>query len=356
MHIYYITFFLILLFSLEYRTPETKIEKMENCGQKCSRLNVILVFAVLTFFAGFRWQVGSDWWVYYSSTNADFRLQLSKTFLEPGWYSIGYISTLFYDRYGIAMLAGAALTIWLFVKTYAKYSPNFLFSSLLFFFLVWAGTFNGVRQYLAAAILFAGHRYIIKRKLWAWLLTVLIASLFHASAGLMFFWYFITTLKLNKRQVLLVAACGILVYLSYDLLFGFIEWYKEKQLNREGAYISRSINVFRILVYWIPVLYYYLFIYIRQKRDYDGEINFYGNMILLAAVLMTAAGRSAYLGRVGIYCGCFLVLAWPAMIMKTDKKYQFITTVSVILLYGMYWFYDIFVHPDLNNFQLWIGR
>lgn len=355
MLIYYITLFFVILFSLNF-SRRTDCNSIQKGKQKTNNINIILIFSVFTFFAGFRWQVGSDWWAYYAQLNSDFVRHFANTWHEPGWYGIGYLSTLVYDHYGVAMFVAAAITIWLYIRTCAKYSPIFILSMLLFFFLVWHGCFNGVRQYLAAAVLFAGHRYILERKQWRWLVTVAIASLFHTTALLMFFWYFVATSKLNFRQVIIITACGIAAFFSYDLLFGFLGWYKGKALNMDDVYSSRSISVFRILTYWIPVLYYYFFIYTKQKQEYDFEINFYGNMILLSAVLMTAASSSAYLARIGIYTGGFLLLAWPMMIKKLDEKFRFFVTASVVFIYGVYWFYDIWVHPDLNNFQLFIGR
>ena len=55
----------------------------------------------------------------------------------------------------------------------------------------WQGSFNGVRQYLAAAIIFAGHSLILNRRFKLFLLVVLMAALFHISALVCLAFYFV---------------------------------------------------------------------------------------------------------------------------------------------------------------------
>ena len=358
MLIYFIVLFFVLILSKNVK--EISIVSDLNKNVRITNINfVICIILIFSFFSGFRYMVGSDWWAYYAQDHQRFSFALSKSKFEPGWNIIGFISTSIWNRYGVAMLIAALITNVLFIFPCYKISYNFTISILMFFYLVWAGTFNGVRQYLATAILFAGHRFILDKKLLYWGLIVIVAMLFHTTAIIMFPLYFIARLPLDKKQFILLLLFSLFAYSSYDLIFQLIGYYKEKEMiltGTKGTYLTSHINIFRILIYWVPVLFYYFFVYPAQKIKYNPETNFYGNLILISAVLMTAAKDSAYLGRVGIYTQCYLLLAWPLMFKIVKAKNRILTQLSVFFLYSAFWFYDILSHEDLNNFQLWIGK
>lgn len=357
MSIYYVTLFLIAIFAYiaqYYLLTKCPIEGKDQWQTKNTA--VWLVAIPLVFFAGFRYQVGSDWYYYFSWTHKQFSHYLSQSFSEPGWKIIGYIATLVVDRYGSAMFLAALITILLYIRTIAKYSTNFTFSVILYFFLTWHGCFNGVRQYLAAAMLFAGHRFVYERKFWKWLLVVAIASLFHTTAFVMVFWYFVATRKLNTKQVFLLVIIGIVAFLSYDRIFDLLSFLKGKTVDPESLYASNDVNLLRIAVKWAPVIFLAFLNMNSKSKQYDSEYNFYSNMILLNAIFMTVSMRSAYLARVGIYTDCFTLLAWPLMLKKLNRKSKQIMTVILLFCYGGYWLYDITSHAELRNFQLLFGK
>ena len=250
------------------------------------------------------------------------------------------------------MFFAALVTIFLYIRTISKYSSVFPLSILLYFFLVWHGCFNGVRQYLAAAILFSGHRYLFEQQFYKWFLVVLFASMFHTTAIIMLPLYWIVDRKLNSKIFIFILTIGLILLFSYDKIYDFISFYKEKELNTEGVYISKQVSSLRILINWIPVFFYKMGVAKKQEESYNREVNFYAILTLVNAVLMTAAMKSAYLARVGIYTSCFNLLAWPMFLSYLTGKYKQFMFVFLVLFYGIYWFYDIYVHPDLNNFKL----
>ena len=352
MTIYYITFISIVSFSFLAQKFQTQGILKRKTYARTQSIWVWAAAAVLIFFAGFRYNVGSDWYAYYANDHQFFAENLKVDFFEPGWKIIGFIATSVVDKAGAAMFLAAFITIFLYVRTIADRSDNFVLSMIFYFLLSWHGCFNGVRQYLAAAVLFAGHRYIYERKFWKWAVIVAIASLFHVTAIVMIFWYFVATRELDTKQVVMLLAISAILYLSYDRIFDLVSALKDKEIDSESGYASNQVSIFRIIVNWAPVLFYYIFVSKDQKEHYDKELNFYMNMAFLNALLMTVSSNSAYLARVGIYTGCFVLLVWPLMLNRLNIKSRNLMTAIILLCYGAYWFYDIKSHPDLNNFRL----
>ena len=354
MTIYYVVLILVVLFASAAQRYGATRDQLGNVKVNPNGVFVWCTALTFGFFAGFRYQVGSDWYAYYRWTHAHFVYYLEQSWAEPGWKIIGYIATSIVDKQGAAMCAAAFITVILFNRTIAKYSSNYLLSTVLFFLLTWHGCFNGVRQYLAVAVLFAGHRYIYDHKFWKWALVVAVATLCHSTASIMVLMYFVLNRKLDVKQVALLSLATVVLYFSYDTKFSFLSWLKDKEVDGNSVYASNHVSLFRVAVLWAPAIFYGFLTLYHQAAD--EELNFYGNAILLNAMLMTAAMNSAYLARVSCYTDVYTVMAWPLMLKKLNRNSRIVFGLILLVCYGAYWYYDISIHEDLNNFRLLFGN
>jgi len=313
---------------------------------------VILIGMLLIAVAGLRYYVGADYGTYtiiYHGFVAD-----KLTWFEPGLVILAKIADAVHSDYTAMFFLASVLTVGLTTWTLARKSNWFIISILLYIFSgMWHGSFNGVRQYLAATILFAGHQYLVDRKLLKWCLVVAIASMFHVTAMVMVFWYFVATREINWKQLLLIVAISTFGLYSYNLFFDLVGWLKQEELlSNPYPYLFTQINRLRILVQWMPVLFFLVFRPARMLRD--RQANFYLNMAMLNAALMTAAMNSAYLGRIGIYTGLFNLILWPYM-LKLIKHGPSRIAITIVLLacYAGYWYYEVSKTGNLATFQ-WI--
>ncbi len=359
MRVYYSVAFLVFLLSAlaQSRQAEPSAFSPGATGKsnhwKTNNGYVWLITMILILVSGFRFQVGTDWGAYYYATFADrYAIRLAeKPFNEPGTGILAWAARLFYRGDGYLTFSAALVTISLCVRTIAKYSPWFTLSMLLYVFTgAWHGSFNGVRQYLAAAVLFAGHRFILERRLGKWLAVVMLAAQFHVSAGLMVFLYFVAARKFNARQFALVIGIALISLFSYDRIFEMIELYKEKEVNRQDPYITLEINRLRIFIHWLPFAF---FMFMRPYMLMTKESNFYMNLIFLDAALMTAAMNSAYLGRISIYTNIYQLFAWPIMLKCLWIQSRRYVVSFLIILYGLYWYVEISGSGALRNFR-WV--
>lgn len=355
MTVYYITILAVALtswmaqyfYKMEFDADGQNVVKYHK-----NLLYVILTAAILIFVAGFRWKVGTDYTSYvrnYGNYIAGFWDDLL-SLNEPGIKIIAIVSSWIYNDYATMFFVASLFTIGLSVMTISKYSDMFGFSILLFIFTgCWQGSFNGIRQFLAGAILFAGYRYIIDRRFIKYLLIVLIASAVHFSAILMIAIYFITMRRIDLKQILLFAFIGIVLYFSYDLIFGFIENIKGEAVPMM-TYMTKKVNLLRIAVAFAPVL---LFFIIRTKVELTSEDTFYINVLLINAVFMLATSNSAYLARIGIYTNFFTVLALPRLITFYGERNARIFKIIAIIFYVIFWYIEVSGSYSLNKFQ-WI--
>lgn len=358
MIVYYITILITAIVAWSAQLSKKRVLKTnsvlssEITKKKPGSFFVFLTATILVLVAGLRWGVGTDYnqyawsYIWYSRSTLSELLQ----FGEMGIRSISVISRYLYDDSATMFFIASILTIGLFVSTIAKNSSMFAFSILLFIFIgSWHGTFNGVRQYLACAVIFAGHRYMVEKRFLKYLLVVGIACLCHVTALIMLPLFFIATRKINFKQVVLLFLIVIVLGFSYDYIFKALEILMNKTIKM-APYMTTRVNILRVAVTFAP----FALLFIRTKNNkMDLDLNFYLNMLIINAALMVATLNSAYLARVGIYTQIYTVVALPKILGRFDKKTAMLIKFVIIACYAVYWYIEVSGNPYLSNFH-WI--
>jgi transmembrane protein EpsG len=289
---------------------------------------------------------------YYSTVplNDLFSLKISQLNLA-GIRSISILSRHIYDDSATMFFLVSFITIGLCVWRIAKSSRMFLFSMLLFIFAgSWHGSFNGIRQHLAMAVIFAGSTFIIQKKFYKYALVVILASLFHSSALVMLPVYFIAIRKPDYKQWLMLAALAVFMVTSYDVLFKISEIVLDKEIAVMSSYMTRRVNLLRVAVSWAPLLLYFM---VRKSYKHDAESTFYLNMLIINAMLRIGTMNSAYLMRITGYTGIFTLLALPKLLECFDRRSALLIKFAVVGLYAIFWYVEVSKTPNLYHFK-WI--
>ncbi len=348
---YFIAIILVFVFSLlADNTEHTTLKKKDDTSDFSKKMYVFLALAVLVLVSGLRYRVGTDYGGYMSGYQTDLSEVWEKiiTFREPGIKIVTLLSTLIYDDYVSMFLGMALITVSLNVITISKHSESIMLGLMLYIFIgAWHGSFNGVRQYAAAAIIFAGHRFILQKKFWKYAAVVLLASLFHITALIMLPIYFLANQKLSIKNLIIFVIIAVVMRYSYDFFFEIMSVIKEKDQS-QYAYMQESVTIFRVLVAFAPIA---LALLVRKDFFEDKENTFYFTMLLLNATFMFATSGSAYLARVGIYTDIYATLAFPKMLKGMKKSDQMLLMVLILALYFIFWYYEVSKRPALNNFQ-----
>ena len=309
--------------------------------------------AVLIIVAGLRYRVGTDYMAYYRTRVNDWKTVWNYLiqFREPGIRLLSRLCTMISDDGAVLIFISSVIIIGIYSLMVYRYSPMYLVSILLFVFLGdWTGSFNGIRQYLAAAIVFAGHRFILKRRFVPYLLTVLLAMLFHRTAAVMILPYFLFARKPDTTQFVILAAGAVIIRLSYAVIVDLIELYKGSIINWSDAYMTREVNPWRIAVSFIPVM---LFFSTCDRKHMNKTQEFYINSLFFHAFAMLAGMGSAYFGRIGIHTGAMACIGYGYLFnMIPRSKHRNAVIMVALLVFLAYWIYSL-QSGSLRNFR-WI--
>ena len=358
MGVYFITIILMLMFCWIF--TEVSIKENNISKEKLSPVNnekkgiVFCIFLLLAFVAAFRYMVGTDFHVYYRTYVYSNKFK-EKDFTDPLFTVLAIFADWLFDgKNGGLTILSAIITVALFVFTIAKRSENMTVSLLLFIFVgCFTGMFNGVRQYLATGILFAGFHFVKDKKFYKWTLIVLLASMVHITSILMFFVYFVCNLKCGFRTSMFYFTIAIVLLFLYEPLFNLVGALKQEEINTDVAYATRQVNILRILVQCVPIS---LFLFVpKNKINEDAECKALFNICLLNAALAVASINSTYFARFFIYTMCFQILMYPKMLNKMEINIRNILTGLLIFCYTIFWLYEVSNSSSLNNFQ-WIFK
>ena len=334
------------------KNPKAYLSRRGAFGIRPDPGMVLILSVALMLVSGLRYRVGTDFFAYYYWKATDWSSVWRNlfSFNEGGFTLLIGLSRMIWNDSQSLILLSAIITVGLYCWTIYHRSSTYLLSMLLYLMLgQWQGSFNGIRQYLAAAILFSGYQFILEKKYLQYGLIVLIASLFHKSAIVMVLPCFLFSRKPDLKQVILLAFGSIVLVLSYDTIFGIIGAVKGKTMVlEEGTYRTNDVNPLRILVSFVPVLIY---IVLCDKEHHTKKQDFYINAVLFNAFAMLASMGSTYLARIGIYTNSLLILGYGSLLqLIRDEITKRVTVMCVLAMYFFFWIYSVQA-AGISSFQ-----
>ena len=186
----------------------------------------------------------------------DFTWEYVTSQKDIGFGILQMILKMYSEDPQIMIFTTALITNVLIISVLYKYARMFELSVYVYItggmFLV---SMNGIRQSLAAAIIFAATKYLFERNTKAFILVVLLASTFHQSALVLIPIYFMAGFKAWTKSTALLLLCSVVIVIGFDqfssILFSAIEdsQYGVYASNNEGG-----ANIIRVIVYAAPLV------------------------------------------------------------------------------------------------------
>ena len=213
---------------------------------------------------------------------------------------------------------------------FRKYSEDFWSCIFLFVvstdYLSWMH--NGMRQFIAVAIIFAGFKYLVEKQYIKMVLLILVASQFHGSALIMLPIIFIVQGDAwNGKTVLMLTATAVFmaVFDRFSPLLNELlqETQYHDMMTNEIWSTDDGTNIIRVAVYSVPALISLLGLkYIRAANNPVMNICVNCSIVTMALYLVAAVSSGIYIGRLPIYTTLYGYMALPWMlnaVFETDS-------------------------------------
>lgn len=258
------------------------------------------------------------------------------------------------DNYHIYFLFPALLHSIAVVKLCKFYSDSPGMSILLYFAL---GTFTlylaAFKQNMAMTILLLALPYAQQKKNVHYVLLVLLATLFHFYAIAFLIVPFLFGKPWGKTSWIILGAT-LFALATYDATLGALMENVEEMggnIAAEELFDGHSVNVLRVVVYWVPGLLALVF---RRHLIYDSDRmeNLFVNLSILCACVLSiglAEGANLY-GRMAGYFEIAMAISLPRMLKKifTRESARLASGIAVGL-YLIYFFYEFMIARDFSG-------
>ena len=245
----------------------------------------------------------------------------------------------------------AAIQIVIVALIFRKFSEDYWLSMFIFIastdYFSWVQ--NGVRQFVAVALIFGAFELMLKKKYIAVILIILLASTMHGSALLMIPIVFIIQGQAWNRKTLLCIVASILVLFFVNQFTNMLEVVLSDTqytnvVSDWQSWNDDGTNPIRVLVYAVPTILSLIGLrYIKAEND-PGI-----NMCVNAGIISTGLGiismgtSGVFLGRLPIYVSLYstgILLPWELNHMFTKESARIIKLIAVIM-YIIFFYYQM---------------
>lgn len=311
-------------------------KKFDKTGKRKINIWVIIAMASLILVSGFRHRVGTDYQNYVDIYNLNVK---SSSIVFEGEFALSIIiklATYISENPQVFFMITSIIINVMLVIALVKYSENYKMSMYLYITtFTYYSTMNGLRQFIAAMIMFLAFKQLMNRRFIKYLLCVLLATTFHTSALLFIPIYFIVYRRIDSLANLIILTLAIIAFIFYkdfiEILFEFLQYsrfahYKEVFMESDGA------NPLRLLVYSIPIILAYMGREVGRYRIGD-KYDVIANLSFLGCIFMFLAMRHKYFARVSMYFEVYYLILIPYIPVIFSKKSQKIVIAGIIFGY-----------------------
>ena len=339
-----------------------------KCSQQIGQKNRFRFWLTLFFLlvllggvVGFRKFVGTD----YGNYTDIYLVMQNKTYAkiaEEQEFLFGFLNRFCFDQFdsyipvfAISGFVSVGLILYGICKTS---SADWLSLFLLFGGMYYFDLFNGMRQMIATAIMFAAYPLVPQKKWFPLILLTLVASGFHASAPVILLVFIFAVY---------VRPAGVVMFIKAAAFFAAFLFYNEfveqliNTMNSSGSIYAhyedmlsvenQGANILRFGLAAVPPVFgFYAWRNLRQQRSDAGILL---NISIINALFMLLATCHWIFARFCMFFGIYNILLWPEIIKCFEPKSKRLLTTGVILVYFVY--FCLIVHTDSNllPYQSW---
>ena len=294
-------------------------------------------FLILISFTGFRYQIGWDYNAYDeiidNLRNSGLLTYDRGEFLSNILFKIVASMKSNYLFFFITSI----LMYGLILTTLNKYSSNYGISLIFFicFPLFFLNSLSIIRNFVAISICFWGYQFLRKNQIFKYVITILIATMFHKSALVAFFLIFLRKMIFSKKiSLFLLFTAMVLQNLITKL--SILE-----KIPTYGVYFvalqeNQSTGGNKAILLLIILLLFFIFL---KKKQIEKELNFYYNSVLIGVLFyITFLGFGTVAHRASLYFTIYILLALPEFLYSNRygdllKKYF----LSIVLIASFFY-------------------
>lgn len=209
-------------------------------------------------------------------------------------------------------------------------------------------TMNGIRQCLAAALVFVCNKFIVNGDFKKYLIFVLLISLFHGSALIMIPIYFIVRQKAwskNVVKLIFLACIGVIFYDSFsEVLFKALQ---NTQYGHYSEFQEGGSSIVRTIVNAVPVILAY--IKRDELKEKWPESNIFVNMSLINVIFVAFGMMNWIFNRFSLYFQLYNFILLPFIIKNCFKgKERRLIYIGFLICYFIFFYKEQVIQLSMD--------
>lgn len=307
------------------------------------KYNFVYLFAIifsLVTVSGFRSNIGDTSTYMYSFEIKNFTWTNVFNSNDFGFNILQLILKLYTEDPQVLIFSTALITNTIIIFILAQYTRILEISTYVYItgglFLV---SMNGIRQVLAAAIIFTATKFLINGNWVAYFIIVGIASTFHQSALILLPIFFLVRYKAWSKATIILLFFSVIIVVGYNefstILFSAIE---DTQYSHYSNFNEGGANFIRVLVYAAPLI---ISFFGREKlREIYPGSDFIVNMTLVGLIFMIISTQNWIFARFSIYFNLYQLILVSWIVKLFNQREQRIVYLVLLICYFMYYYYE----------------
>ena len=290
----------------------------------------IIGIGIPIIIGAIRYRVGTDYENYMIIYNNKQNIDILQGMIQENerFFFLIIKIAAFFNNYQVMFAIITFLTVIIYYKAILNYKEKVSlgFTFFLYLFLNFTESFNVIRQALAVAIVFYSYKFVLNRNFVKFLLTVIIATMFHITALIFIPFYFICSNKQNEtKKIKAIKVCAVIMVVF--LVFNYADLINSISTNvesfeRYGAYANEKITANRETIMNFAIL---IFILLFRKKliRYDYRNNTLIFLYFIGFLFSLTGYSSAFVKRVAMYfdvSGLILLATFPQIVKNSRQK------------------------------------
>lgn len=332
--------------------------------QRYATALVLLMLIVFIRSALRSYMVGNDTEVYLhinswvSDYNSLKDLLLSSLTLtvEHGYLALNWICLKIFGHYQSVIVTSSIIIYWGYFRFFKRHSCALLLSFAVFFFLGYSDNcMNIIRQCIATVITLYSYEFIVQKQKRKFILTVIIAFLFHKSAIIFLPAWWICHFAFNRKTVIitLLSSIGLLIllrrgsYLLFSMMGGYANYMSDDYEYSAGGKIAPLINmIMYATIFWFCNKQ----IHTAEKRGVSiiviEDLKRMRNLLWVAICFLVLSLANALIFRMAMYYYVFVIALLPNAIHLSKNRgfWSFI----IFALLALYYIVTVTFKPEWN--------
>lgn len=342
--------FIIVQAVIFYKAP---VNKRINLSFAC------FIFFQLFIIAGFRHpDILNDTQAYIDNFNA---IDTSKSFwylegrFEPAFQFFMKFISYYISKNPLALLIISSfitqglIVLFLYKNSSLLWLSFFLYITFRLFFF----STSGLRQGLAVAICLFAYQYLKGNKAIYFFLLVIVATLFHYSAMIFIFLYFVKRLDINVKTFLItgLAVSVLLVFISLLADMFFTSFTYGKDYYDRGIELDSNLGTMLITANMLIVFSFVYYFWYRNLNEVSNEDRILIWSVFIAVIILIISIKFGILLRFTYYFTPFSLILLPKAICAiNDRIVKSLSLRFWVVFSAVQFLIILYYRPEWYNF------